>query len=76
MHVCAFHMWRGGVCTYVFYLESCMCFLTRRLYARVCYTYIMFVCVSMQHDIDTYVCTYHSPDKMPICIHTDHHLYV
>ena len=29
-------MLRVGVCSYVFYLKSCMCFLTRRLYAQMC----------------------------------------
>ena len=44
IYMYVFHMWRGGVCTYVFYLESCMCFLTRS-YMHTCVLYLYNVCM-------------------------------
>ena len=54
-----------GWCMYVCVLPRELCFLTRRLYAHVCYTY-MCVCMYVSNMVYTHN-YYHFPGKMPIC---------
>ena len=56
---CVFPMWRGGICTYVSDLESCMFPNWKVVCTQVCYTYrmvYMCVCVSNMEDVTYFEC--------------------